>query len=439
MFQTKKHPLIWGTFILTAAGLLSRLIGFFYRIYLSRLFGEEGMGIYQLFGPVLSLCFSLCAAGYQTAISKAVAERSAKSKKKDWGPLITGLSISFPLSLLCTIILYYFAEPIGTVFMKEPRCVPLLKILAFTVPFSAIHSCINGYFYGLKKTVIPSFSQLFEQITRIFCVYLFTAPSLQTGLTPSLSSAMWGLVIGEFSGVVISLFAVFSDCKKNIFQNTLPCYEAILKMALPLTANRIILNLLQSTEAVSLPEMLRKYGYDTKTSLAVFGVLTGMALPMIFFPNALTGSVSVMLLPYISEEAALGKTQTVKKSILRAIKYCGFLGLCSLLFFFTFGNLLGSFLFHSTLSGHFIKTLGFICPFLYLNTTLSGILQGLGMAGKLFILNTSCLLLRLLFVLITVPVFGIYGYFLGLIISQTMLCTLSLLSLKNFLILPNSP
>ena len=66
MKHAKRHPLIFGTIILTATGLITRVIGFFYRIYLSRLFGEEGMGIYQLLSPALSLSFSLTAAGYQT-------------------------------------------------------------------------------------------------------------------------------------------------------------------------------------------------------------------------------------------------------------------------------------------------------------------------------------------------------------------------------------
>lgn len=55
-------------------------------------------------------------------------------------------------------------------------------------------------------------------------------------------------------------------------------------MALPLTANRIVLNILQSIEAVSIPQKLLLYGYDTTTALSVYGVLTGMAMPMIFFP-----------------------------------------------------------------------------------------------------------------------------------------------------------
>ncbi|MDE7113522.1 MAG: oligosaccharide flippase family protein [Acetatifactor sp.] len=88
-FSLAGRPLIMGTFILTATGLVTRTIGFFYRIYLSRLFGEEGMGIYQLLSPVLALSFSLCAAAYQTAISKFVAEDTTR-KGQRFRPLITG-------------------------------------------------------------------------------------------------------------------------------------------------------------------------------------------------------------------------------------------------------------------------------------------------------------------------------------------------------------
>ena len=101
MARFRKHPLVIGTIILTITGFVSRIIGFFYRIYLSRLFGEEGMGIYQLLGPVLALSFSLTAAGYQTAISKLVAEQAATQKKPSLRPLVLGLSISLPLSLAC--------------------------------------------------------------------------------------------------------------------------------------------------------------------------------------------------------------------------------------------------------------------------------------------------------------------------------------------------
>ena len=66
----KNKPLLTGTLNLTLAGFLSRLIGFFYRAFLSQTFGEEGMGIYQLLAPVMALSFYLTAACIQTAISK---------------------------------------------------------------------------------------------------------------------------------------------------------------------------------------------------------------------------------------------------------------------------------------------------------------------------------------------------------------------------------
>ena len=134
MKHAKRHPLIFGTIILTATGLITRVIGFFYRIYLSRLFGEEGMGIYQLLSPALSLSFSLTAAGYQTAISKYVAADSAKRPSGNLKPLLAGISITLPLSLVTNAILFFSADPIGIFLLKDHRTVPMLRILSSLSP-----------------------------------------------------------------------------------------------------------------------------------------------------------------------------------------------------------------------------------------------------------------------------------------------------------------
>ena len=97
--RIKKNTLITGTIILTITGLGSRLIGFFYRIFLSRLFGEENMGIYQLIGPVMALVFSLSAAGLQNAISKFVAGETATH---DYKASLRILLVGFAFSLICS-------------------------------------------------------------------------------------------------------------------------------------------------------------------------------------------------------------------------------------------------------------------------------------------------------------------------------------------------
>lgn len=456
----QRHPLIVGTFILTITGFISRLLGFFYRIYLSRLFGEAEMGIYQLLSPVLSLSFALTAAGYQTAISKLVAETAATEKRPSFRPVILGLSISLPLSLLCNVILYFFADTIAICLLQEARTASMLRILSFSVPLSAIHACVNGYFYGIKKAGIPAGSQLLEQFVRVGSVYFFSAWRLASGRTPSISVAILGLTIGEFCSMLMAVIAVLprkrlsgfrvpavevlpASKKRRRFpflhttfpaaQATQRLYGKLLAMAIPLTANRIVLNILQSVESVSIPSRLRLYGYDNITALSVYGVLTGMAMPFIFFPNALTGSIAVLLLPMISESYALGDMAAVRKATLRTVKYCGLLGMCCMGVFVLLGRWMGTALFHSPLAGYFITTLGFLCPFLYLDTTLSSILQGLGMAGHIFVMNVICLLLRLCFVFLAIPRFGITGYLWGLLASQLTLGLLYLGCLYRFL------
>ncbi len=443
MNAKKRHPLIVGAFVLTATGIVTRIIGFLYRIYLSRLFGEEGMGIYQLLSPVLSLSFSLTAAGYQTAISKLVAERTATSRKPSLQPLVLGLSTSLPLSLACNAVLFYFADAISAGLLQEPRTASMLRILSFSVPLSAVHSCINGYFYGIKKAGIPAGAQLLEQIARVGCVYIVSSRILAAGGTPSIGVAVLGLTVGELASMLLTIAAV---CPGGIPTRPRPgrfpraglsgsaaLWGKLMAMALPLTANRIVLNLLQSVEAVSIPARLRLYGYDTATSLSVYGVFTGMAMPFIYFPNALTGSVAVLLLPIISESYALGNMDAVRSATLRTVKYCGLMGFACLGGFVLFGRWIGTSVFDSPLAGYFITTLGFICPFLYMDTTLSSILQGLGLAGHTFVMNVICLLIRLAFVFLAVPRVGVRGFLWGLLVSQLTLGVLYLGCLYRFL------
>lgn len=119
------HPLVTGTVILTLTGLVSRFIGFFYRIFLSNVFGAEGMGIYQLISPVLALSFSLTVSGIQTAISKFVAgETSTRDYKSSFRTLWAGFLLAMALSVACTLYIYLGADHIACVFLMEERTAP---------------------------------------------------------------------------------------------------------------------------------------------------------------------------------------------------------------------------------------------------------------------------------------------------------------------------
>lgn len=440
----KNHPLIKGTIMLTLTGMFSRFIGFFYRIYLSRTFGEEGMGLYQLLGPVLALSFSLCGAGIQTSISKFVAGKcdnlshNPQGKRESLLFLFAGILQASVLSILCSIILYTNSEFIATHFLLEPRCASMLRIIALSIPFSALHACGNGYFYGISKTSIPSTTQLMEQFGRFGCVFLCSMAAEKLHMDLHINVAVVGLVFGEAFATFVSLSIVLKECttvKSYSIKHALKMQErpAILlaKMALPLSTSRIVVNLLQSVEAVYIPNRLQAFGHTSSEALSIYGVLTGMAMPLIFFPSALSNSLSVLLLPMVARAQEEKNIEKLKRITKTAILFSSSFGIFCTIFFLSISKFAGHHMFHSTLVSGFIATLSFICPFLYLSSTMSSILHGLGKTGITFALNVMALSIRLLFVFCLVPRYGIQGYLWGLLLSHLITTLLEVWSAKR--------
>lgn len=437
----KKYPFLSGTLLLTLTGVITRIIGFFYRIFLSHHIGEEGMGIYQLLAPVMALSFSLTCAGIQTSISKYAASYIAqKQEKSALRILLTGFVLSFSLSVVTTMFLYENAQWIAYALLTESRCAPLVRIYALSLPFACLHSCINGYYYGMKKALLPSASQLIEQLARVGSVYAIYSYSEIMHAEPSIAVTMLGILIGEICSTALSLCVLFRHLskKKNIYAckastSYLRHLSELLHMSVPLAANRLTLNFLQSIEAVQIPNRLVLFGMTKSAALSNYGVLTGMTYPLILFPSAVTSSVSVLLLPYISEAGAKGDTKKIRSAIKKSVLACLLLGSFFCILFLFFGPFLGVFLFNSRLAGTYIQTLSIACPLLYLGGILTSILHGLGKALQAFLFNATCLLVRLLFVFFLIPRIGMSGYLIGIFISELFLIVLMLSALSRHL------
>lgn len=201
-----KTTFITGALFLTLAGVLTRVIGFFYRIFLSRLIGAEGLGIYQLMAPVTALGFAVTAAGIQTSISRFVSmEMGRKNSAGAKQYLFIGLAISLLLSTGTGMLIWGSADALATVWLGDARCASMLRVLSLSFVPSCIHACINGYYYGLKKTAVPAVCQLTEQIARVGSVYLFYCISVRENHPLSLDATMWGVVIGEIASTLVSL------------------------------------------------------------------------------------------------------------------------------------------------------------------------------------------------------------------------------------------
>ena len=414
-------------------------MGFFYRIFLSHRFGEENVGLYQLVFPIYALGFSFTAAGIQLALSRLTARYIAKGKDKEAKELlVTSIILTLTLSCMVTLMLQKYADIIASAFLQDLRCTRLLIILSYVFPFSAVHSCICGYCLGLKQATLPSASQLIEQTVRILSVCLICLYSERQGITLGISVAVAGLIFGEAASSLYSLRAIAGDHRilnvaKIPIRRSLHYLHELTTLAFPLTGSRVLLNLLQSVEAVSIPVKLQLYGMSVSDSLSTYGVLTGMALPLILFPSAITNSVSTMLLPTVAEIQALNHKKEMSSLIKRVTYSCIFLGSICGIGLLIFGNWLGTLLFHSELAGDFIITLAWMCPFLYTNNTLISIINGIGKTTLSFLINMSSLVIRIISIYYLIPGTGIYGYLWGLLGSQLCVFIFCLIYLSSYM------
>lgn len=427
----KKRAFLTGTILLTGTGFACRVLGFFYRIFLSRTIGAEGLGVYNMVHPIFGICFALCAGSMQTALSQHIASHVARGRSI----FRTGMMISMTMSFVLAFFICRHAQFLAAVVLMEPRCAPYLPVMGIAVPFAAFHACINGYYYGMQKSHVPAFSQVAEQVVRMVVVFFIAGSWLRSGRAITVMLAAYGHLIGEAASALFTLVCLylFPPQKSDIAAGFLAPGTAapLMALALPLMGNRLVLNLLASAEAIWIPSRLQMSGLKSDQAFAVYGVLTGMALPFILFPSAITNSLAVLLLPSVARDQAEGRKGSIAASMSLSLRYSLYMGILCIGIFTLFGEQLGTSVFHDPDAGRFIRILAWLCPFLYLATTMGSILNGLGKTRTTFLQNTTSLLLRIGFVLFGIPWFGIMAYLWGMLISEILLALLHLWSLKK--------
>ena len=177
-----KKVFLKGTLILACTGLVSRIAGFFYRIFLSHAIGAEGLGLYQLVLPLQGLMAALSYTGIQSALSRLIASRLALQEKKEARfSLVTGTLMAVFFSDAAGFLLFQHAYFFASAILKTPQTAGLLRLTAVSIPLCAIHSCIDSYYYARKKASVPAVVQLSEQSARIGTTYILYLIFLSEG------------------------------------------------------------------------------------------------------------------------------------------------------------------------------------------------------------------------------------------------------------------
>lgn len=431
-----RQTIIKGAIILTIANIITRIIGFFYRIYMAKTIGAEGMGLYQLITPIYLLVWSVSASGLSTTMSKLTAQEKARGYMGNVKRLLH-LSIlgTIIMSLIFSLILYNFSENIALTIVKDARTALSLRIISLCFPFMSAGSVLRGYYLGLQNTAISAISQVLEQCVRMVVIYLLAGFLIPKGLEYACSAAVWGMAIGEVISFLYVLIYYLSKHKK--YSLPILSYKGalsmILAMAVPLTLNRMAGSLFSTAENILLPQQLQVYGLTQGESISLLGRLTGMAMPLITFPSSLLTALATATMPAISESYALKNHKRIKSTLHQSLTFTAIISAFTTGVFITFPTELGILIYSQRQIGAMLKILAVLCPFMYTQVTMSAVLNGLGEQLFIFKIGLLSSAINLCAICFAVPFLGINGFIYPWIINSIIVTFITIHKVNNSL------
>ncbi|MBE5945941.1 MAG: hypothetical protein E7259_03230 [Lachnospiraceae bacterium] len=431
-----KKTIIKGTLILTIAGIITKLLGFYNRIFLTRLIGVKELGVYQLIFPIYMLAFSICCQGIATTLTKQVSFYMGKKCPNNAKKIFKySIIISTTAGTFISILIHIFAYPLSLVILKNTNCAPLLKIISIAIPFVCAKSCINSYFLGIDKPMFQGISHLFEQVVRISTAYFLSVYWMKDKINASL--AVLAVVTGELFATFLAILIFVIYTRKNKHNGSLThdnpktLISRLRRDAIPITTNNVIFTLFSSLESILMPAMLFYYYNNSETAMEMFGIITGIVIPFLLFPSTITNSLSTMLLPAVSYASARKNNKAINSALKNSLSFCFLLGVCTWIFYLLFGETLCIIAFKNKEAGILLNNMCYLCPLIYISGNLSAIMNGIDKAFNNLIFNVISIIIRIIFIVSFVPSYGLSAYVLGMTVSYIILDILLLTSVNK--------
>lgn len=195
-----KSGIFKSAIILTIAGVLSKLLGFYFRILLTNYTGAAGVGLFQMCIPLIALAFAVAAVVFCSCF-KIFSIISISEMA------FCALKITISLSIAVMLLFLIFSDFIANHIFMESRCEGIVRITAISLPFMCIHNCLSNYYYSQKESFLPASSQLVEQLVRIGTIILYVR--IKNVSTISIADAVTGNIFGELAAATYCVIPLF--------------------------------------------------------------------------------------------------------------------------------------------------------------------------------------------------------------------------------------
>ena len=309
--KERGRQFIRNALAVSLSAVLMRCVGVSFNVYLTGKLGADGIGLYTLVMSVYSFAVTVATSGIHLAATRLVAE-AGEDARAVRAAMRAALGYSAAFGCGAAVLLFSLSPVISAHWLEDVRTLPSLRLLALGLPPLALSSALGGYFAGVRRVHKSAAVQLCEQGTRVVVIIC----ALQVFLPGGLEYACIGVVLGGMLAELISfclLFGAFLWDRHRHFPARVdplpaaPMRRKLCGIALPVAVSAYARSLLITVEHLLIPICLRKNGATRDASLAAYGTLQSMVLPILLFPLALLGSVSGLLIPEMAEYRARGE------------------------------------------------------------------------------------------------------------------------------------
>ena len=289
MASLKKQALV-----LTIANAYTRALGFVLRLVTARLMGAQALGVMELASSAVMLAITPVTAGVPTAMSRLAAQKSADTR----AVLQSGLSLVKRLSAWLVPGMLVLSPGIAWL-LGDMRTLPSILTSLPMISLLGLCAVYSGWFYGRDDAATPALSECAEQTVRcilaILLLMVFRRSSVAlTAALPNFAEIAAGVAVW-------CLFRKRSPRLSDISPSPAIRRE-ILRLTAPTTAARLCQTALRALNAVLLPVCLRRSGLSAEAATAQFGLLNGMAMPLLMLPGIVTGAICMVATPAVARQ-----------------------------------------------------------------------------------------------------------------------------------------
>lgn len=415
--------------LLTVTTLILRTAGVFFSARLSILAGSAVMGLYTQIMSVYSFAVTAASAGVNLGALRLTSECYGSGRQDEIRAGVRRcMSYCLKVGVSISIIFFTISPFLGSVLLGDTRTVASLRALSVALPFIAVSNAFHGYFNGVNRIYKSAAVNLIEQCVRI-TMTLTALNVVNTSDTESVCLALVGCnAFSEGFSCVILLILYLIDSKRfpSSAKDSSHLSKRFIGITVPIAFSSMIRSGLTTAEHILIPIGLRAFGEDSQSALSQYGIISGMVMPILLYPMALLSSFASVTISEFSARSSAGESkkkisQTVSKGIGLALIYG--IGCASIIRFFA--EALGVSIYGNSQVSDFLRIMAPLIILMYLDHISDGMLKGLDKQNYVMKVNIIDAALSVVFAVILIPRFGIYGFVASIYICEFLNCACS--------------